>query len=76
MTAEALLCRFYLGGRRDDSGLESGVLHLLGDQLAGLQVPPEVVRRRWHERNETADQRKDRQRPQHVECDCRPVYTA
>ena len=34
MTAEALLCRFYLGGRRDDSGLESGVLHLLGDHLA------------------------------------------
>jgi hypothetical protein len=33
MTAEALLCRFYLGGRRDDPGLESGVLHLLGDHL-------------------------------------------
>jgi hypothetical protein len=34
MTAEALLCRFYLGGLRDDPGLESGVMHLLNDHLA------------------------------------------
>jgi hypothetical protein len=34
MTAEALLCRFYLGGRRDDEGLESGIMHLLAEHLA------------------------------------------
>jgi hypothetical protein len=34
MTAEALLCRLYLGGQRDDAGLESGVMHLLADHPA------------------------------------------
>jgi hypothetical protein len=33
MTAEALLCRFYLGARIDDPGIRAGVQHLIDEHL-------------------------------------------